>query len=57
MVYETKTLRLYHQLTKLGDEHWKKYLEILADEILWRHKHPIKAIIYDIIVFFKNIFD
>lgn len=35
-------LRPLHQLTKLGDENYKKFLEEKADEILFRHFHPFK---------------
>ena len=35
-------LRPLHQLTKLGDENYKKFLEEKADEILFKYEHPLQ---------------
>lgn len=53
MVYETKTYRLQHELTEVGQENYQKLLVSIADEILYRHKHPIKWFINKI---FPRIF-
>lgn len=42
MVYETKTLELCHGLTPAGEQEYGHMLELLADEILFRSKHPLK---------------
>ena len=42
MVYETKTLELCHQLTEDGEREYRLLLEQVADEILFRSKHPIR---------------
>ena len=42
MVYDTKTLEPCHALTKQGENEYRLMLELKADEILFRAKHPIK---------------
>lgn len=42
MVYYTKTLEPLHELTEEGRKAYEHMLEAIADEILFRHKHPIK---------------
>ena len=42
MVYETKTLELCHGLTPAGEQEYRHMLELLADEILFKSKHPLK---------------
>lgn len=42
MVYETKTLKICHKLSKEGKCNYEKFLEQKADEILFKHEHPIK---------------
>lgn len=37
-------LRPLHQLTESGKEHYRAFLEEKADEILFKHKHPVKWI-------------
>lgn len=44
MAYDTKTLEVLHRLTSQGQEHYQKMLEEKADEILFKHEHPIKWI-------------
>lgn len=45
MVYNAKTYKVLHKLTKEGEEHYKELLEKAADQILYANKHPIKAFI------------
>ena len=45
MVYNAKTYKVLHKLTKEGEEHYKELLEKAADQILYTDKHPIKAFI------------
>lgn len=42
MVYYEKTLEPLHELTPLGRETYIKLLELRADEILFKHKHPVR---------------
>ena len=42
MVYYTNTLKPLHELSNAGEELHRKLLEQKADEILFKHKHPIK---------------
>lgn len=35
-------LRPLHSLTKKGEEDYRKLLEQIADEILFKHQHPFK---------------
>ena len=42
MVYMTKTLELCHPLTEDGEREYKKLLEMHADEILFKSKHPVR---------------
>ena len=42
MVYETKTNRVTHSLTDKGEEAYRLLLELKADEILFKAKHPVK---------------
>ena len=44
MVFEENTLRILHELTEDGKIRYQKYLEQKADEILFRHDHPLKYI-------------
>lgn len=37
-----KDLKPLHKLTEVGEEHYKKFLEEKADEILFKHQHPFK---------------
>lgn len=43
MVYNAKTYKVLHELTKEGEKHYKELLEKAADQILYADKHPIKA--------------
>lgn len=45
MVYDAKTYKVLHKLTKEGEENYRKLLEKAADQILYADKHPIKAFI------------
>ena len=45
IVYNAKTYKVLHKLTKEGEEHYKELLEKAADQILYADKHPIKAFI------------
>lgn len=42
MVYDTKTLEPLHGLTEQGIISYQMLLGRKADEILFRHKHPIR---------------
>jgi len=42
MVYYADTLKLCHEPTQLGKEEYQKFLEAKADEILFKHEHPVK---------------
>ena len=42
MVYNEKTLKLYHSLTEKGEKEYYLMLEKKADEILYKAKHPLK---------------
>ena len=42
MVYYAKTFELLHELTEDGEKAYQKMLEFAADELLFKHKHPIK---------------
>ena len=42
MVYYKDTLQPLHQLTLAGQETYETILAVKADEILFKHKHPIK---------------
>lgn len=48
---ELKTL---HGLTKLGEEAYKKFLEQKADEILFKHQHPLVWACREIRSWFKR---
>ena len=39
-----KKLNPLHPLTELGREHYQQMLERAADEIIFKHKHPLKWI-------------
>lgn len=45
MVYDIKTLKILHPLTKVGEQHYAQMLESAADEILWKAEHPIMAML------------
>ena len=42
MVYETKTLDLCHNLSEDGETSYRHMLELKADEILFKSKHPVR---------------
>ena len=42
MVYDTKTLKPLHPLTEEGKQAYAQMLEMAADEILFKSKHPFK---------------
>ena len=42
MVYETKTHEPLHSLSDQGEQAYRLMLEMMADEILFKSKHPIK---------------
>ena len=52
MVYETKSLRICHKLTPEGEEAYRKMLEEKADEILFRHEHPVRWFVSKVKEFF-----
>ena len=54
MVYKTKTLELCHKLTKDGEEAYQELLKKEADEILFKHQHPILWILGKIYDLFKK---
>ena len=42
MVYSNDTLEICHELTELGINAYSLILQMKADEILFKAKHPIK---------------
>ena len=42
MVYDSKTNEPLHKMTKEGEEAYRLMLELKADEILFKAKHPLK---------------
>ena len=42
MVYETKTLELCHDLSGDGEMAYRHMLELKADELLFKSKHPVR---------------
>ena len=48
MAYDTETLQVLHDLTPEGEDHYHKMLEEKADEILFKHEHPLKWVIQKI---------
>ena len=42
MAYDTNTLELLHALSDKGEEEYHLLLELKADEILFKSKHPFK---------------
>lgn len=42
MVYDSKTYQILHGLTPEGEAEYRKMLEEKADEILFRHQHPVR---------------
>ena len=42
MAYFTDTLEPCHRLSDEGEMHLRMLLELKADEILFKHKHPIR---------------
>jgi hypothetical protein len=45
MAYDSNTFQVFHRLTDLGKEHYRKMLEAEADRILFKHEHPFKYIL------------
>ena len=43
MAYDEKTLKPLHKLTERGKIEYELMLERKADEILYKHDHPVKA--------------
>lgn len=41
MVFEEDTLKLLHPLTDEGKRRYEKFLELKADEILFKNEHPL----------------
>ena len=37
-----KNLKVLHELTSQGKDVYKRFLEALADEIIFKHEHPFK---------------
>lgn len=52
MAYDTHTLEVLHALTPEGKEYYHQMLEQKADEILFKHEHPLKWAILQIKDFF-----
>lgn len=42
MVYDSKTLEPLHEMTPDAEEAYRLMLELKADEILFKAKHPVK---------------
>ena len=54
MVYDSKTHELFHPLTQEGEEAYRLMLELKADEILFKSKHPFKYWIQRLVNFIKT---
>ena len=52
MVYDSKTLKNLHDLTKSGEIQYQKMLEEKGNEIIFKHEHPLKWIMLKIYDFF-----
>ena len=58
MVYDNETLTVLHPLTKVGEAHYRQFLEDEGTRILEEAKHPILSKIKLIVDFVKLlIFD
>ena len=53
MAFYSDTLEVLHDLTPEGEEHYHKMLEQKADELLFKHQHPVKWLITKA----KSLFD
>ena len=53
MAYYTDTLKPCHRLTKEGEEAYRLMLELKADEILFKAKHPIRYWLQRMMNFFR----
>ena len=42
-----------HRLTKKGEEQYHQYLETVADEILFKHDHPVRWFIEKLKEYFE----
>jgi len=42
MAYDEETLEALHPLTEQGKQQYQQLLERKADEILFKHQHPLK---------------
>ena len=49
-------LRPLHKLSKSGEDAYRKFLEQKADEILFKHEHPIKWFIEKVKEFLNEKF-
>lgn len=56
MVYYTDTLIPCHRLTRSGEIEYRKMLEEKADEILFKHEHPVRYYLGVVREFFRNVF-
>lgn len=54
MVYTSDKFEPCHGLTETGKAEYEKLLERAADEILFRHAHPIKYALARIAEFFRG---
>lgn len=52
MVIDENTLVPMHQLTKKGEQEYRRYLTFEADKLIYLSKHPIDKVIYKIGKFF-----
>ncbi len=53
MVYDAKTYVCLHKLTDKGKENYEAMLEAVADEILFRHEHPVRWMLEKIKKYFN----
>jgi len=54
MVYMSDTFEPCHGLTETGKAEYEKLLGLAADEILFRHAHPVKYVLARIAEFFRG---
>ena len=53
MVYDSETNKPLHKMTEEGEDAYRLMLELKADEILFKAKHPVKYWIQRIMNFIK----
>ena len=54
MVYQNDPLRLCHKMPAKHQHYWHELLEEFADEILYKHEHPIRYFFKKFLSKFKD---